>query len=393
MPTQAVAAWRWYNYVSSQVPPEKEVLRLNLDETSVRLFHGDRKGNVFVSPKRPREEPIQRVSCWKRRCCMTHVGLICDQTHIQPRLPQIIIGNEATLPAKSMASLRAACPPNVILLRRRSAWSNSELCAWIVQQLAHALAPYLVRFQPVLLMDASRIHVASVVLRACHRAGIWVVLVPARLTWLMQPLDTHGFQRYKAHLRSQYQDARCRSAGDGDLAIGEFLPCVYSAVKTVLQGTRWAGAFSHDGFGDGQAEVSSFIKRQIGTTGLVQAPASRPSDEQLALCFPKRTRVPARLLWRPFDVAPTPLALPSTASGSRDVARVRSALPAPREPRTRAEHRAAAIASATATTPASRGSALGAVHAAAATGAPRVLGRTRAETRRLAALANGGGAA
>jgi hypothetical protein len=217
-----------------------------------------------------------------------------------------------------------------------------------------------------------------------------IVLAPARLTWLMQPLDTHGFQRYKAHLRSQYQDARCRSAGDGDLAIGEFLPCVHSAVRTVLQGTRWAGAFSQDGFGDGQAEVPSFIKRQIGATGTVQAPVSRPSDEQLALCFPKRMRVPAQLLWRPFDVAPEPLALPSTASSSHDVARVPIALPAPREPRTRAEHRAAAIVSATATTHASRGSALDGAHAAAAADAPRVLGRTRAETRRLAALANGG---
>ena len=112
-----------------------------------------------------------------------------------------------------------------------------------------------------------------------------IVLALARLTWLMQPLDTHGFQRYKAHLRSQYQDARCRSAGDGDLATGEFLPCVHSAVRTVLQGTRWAGAFSQDGFGGGQAEVSSFIKRQTGATGTVQAPVSRPSDEQLACAF------------------------------------------------------------------------------------------------------------
>ncbi len=131
------------------------------------------------------------MSRWKRRCCMTHVGLICDQTHIQPRVPQVIIGSEATLPTKSMTSLRAACPPTVILLRRRSAWSNRAPCAWIAKQLAHALAPYSARFQPVLLMDASRIHVASVVLRACHRAGVWVVLVPARLAWLMQPLDTH----------------------------------------------------------------------------------------------------------------------------------------------------------------------------------------------------------
>ncbi len=121
-------------------------------------------------------------------------------------------------------------------------------------------------------------------------------------------------------------------------------------------------------------------------------PGTRVAPERRAvgLCFPKRMRVPAQLLWRPFDVAPEPLALPSTASSSHDVARVPIALPAPREPRTRAEHRAAASASATATTHASRGSALDGAHAAAAADAPRVLGRTRAETRRLAALANGG---
>jgi len=48
----ALAAWQWYNYVTSRAPPGKEILRLSLDEASVCLFQDSGRGNVFVSRKR-----------------------------------------------------------------------------------------------------------------------------------------------------------------------------------------------------------------------------------------------------------------------------------------------------------------------------------------------------
>jgi hypothetical protein len=179
-----MAAWRWYNYVSSQVPPAKEVLRLNLDETSVCLYQGDVRGNVFVSKKQRATQYAPRA---KRRCCMTHIGVVYDSTEIQPRLPQAVIGHEATFKARELPALRASCPANVILLRQRSAWSNNVVCAWLVRRIGFALEPYSAWYQPVLLLDASRTHITPLVLAACNRAVRWAVLAPARITWLLVP--------------------------------------------------------------------------------------------------------------------------------------------------------------------------------------------------------------
>ena len=85
-------AWQWWNYYRSIIPSPKLPLRLNLDETSVCMYQGDVEGNIMVSKKRAREI-VQQVPHAKRRCRMTHVGLICDRPEIQRLLPQVLIIN------------------------------------------------------------------------------------------------------------------------------------------------------------------------------------------------------------------------------------------------------------------------------------------------------------
>ena len=82
---KACVAWRWWNHYESLVPAAKTVLSLNLDETSISLFPGNVAGDVLLSKKRARSLG-QRVPRAKRRCCMTHVGVICNRSDIQPRL-------------------------------------------------------------------------------------------------------------------------------------------------------------------------------------------------------------------------------------------------------------------------------------------------------------------
>ena len=92
-------------------------MRINLDETSVKLFQGDGKGAIFFKKKKGRPglgaaDEGEAVSLKKRRICLTHIGLICDRAEVQPALPQVLIGNEATFLAGEFADLQAACPAN-----------------------------------------------------------------------------------------------------------------------------------------------------------------------------------------------------------------------------------------------------------------------------------------
>ena len=281
---QAFAAWQWWNYYLGQLPSGKVPLRINLDETSVCLFQGDCRGTLFVSSRRPRDEPVQKVARAKRRCCLTHVALICDDAALQPVLPQVIIGNEHTFLKAGFADLQAACPANVRLIRQKSAWNDQALCASIVRWLGMALAPHMDRVQPILLLDAVPLHTAKNVLSACSRYRIWPIIVPAKLTWLVQPLDTSAFHLYKAFLKRAYHRARA-SSPSGDVSLAGFLLCVYETIRSILQGRRWSSAFDQDEFGSHQQRLTGNFYSKIcfffGSAPrqilkVIGAPAGRP---------------------------------------------------------------------------------------------------------------------
>ena len=371
-PPQARAVWQWWNYIETRAPEGKSILRVNMDETSVCLFQGGGKGTVFRGP--PAAAPAQWANRSKRRRCLSHVAFICDRPELQPVMPQVLIGNCATLLRRDWAALLAGCPPNVFLVRQKSSWNNSALCARLVRLLAAALAPYAATVQPVLFMDAYRVHYHRLVLSACCAAGVWPVMIPAKMTWLLQPCDTHAFLAYKLRLRESYQRHRAESA-DGQIGVRDFLPCIYEAIRLVLQGRRWDHAFDADGLGQRQAAVSRSVQRWLQLEGAPAVPSAPPSEEQLRMCLPARARVDVAAFLRPlappravpaarravpvgvrflgalpprFAVAVPPggaLVRPRAAGALERAERAVPASRVGRLPRTRAEHRAAAASS------------------------------------------------
>ena len=331
---QALAVWQWRNYAVSEVPPGHQVLRINLDETSVKLFQGDAKGTVlFRKRRRDRrtevdEEPVQKADLNKKRTCLTHVGLICDRADVQPLLPQVLIGNEATFQAGELADLSASCPANVVLIRQKSAWNNKETCKRVLRLLAAALRkvnhpPKWPPLQPVLFMDAAGLHIHPSVAMSCAALNIWLIVVPAKLTWLLQPLDTHAFREYKAYFKKAYQRARLETQ-DGHLTVKQFLVAFCETIRHVLQGRKWSGAFDADGYGHRQAGASAYLLRQLQLSKPPEAPSTAPTSDLLRLCFPKKSYVPEATLMRPYRrpqpqlalQAPAPqLVLPTPAMG------------------------------------------------------------------------------
>ena len=86
-------------------------------------------------------------------------------------MSRFIIGNERTFLVRSIAALRAACPGNIVLVRQKSAGNTFVLCATIVRKVAAAVEPYKAIVQPILFLDAVRLHTTPRVLRACATAG------------------------------------------------------------------------------------------------------------------------------------------------------------------------------------------------------------------------------
>ena len=298
--TEAHTVWQWWNHYHSQLPEGKRALRINLDETAICAFQGgDAEGNVFIDKS---VRAVLNVSHGPRRTYLTHVAFVCDDSAVQPHLPQLIIANERTIPQSQLAALRGACPANVHVLRRRSSWVCGGLVAYIVRMLAAALAPFTGTRQPILFLDACRAHLANCVFAACAATGVWPVVVPARMTWLLQPLDTHTFLPYKIRLQQLCHLARVGTA-DGSLSLAQLLEAICGAIREVLQDRRWDTAFDRDGYGAGQTGVSLRVLRELGADWPPIIPATRPTLAQIQTCFPRSRRPREELVWRALTQA------------------------------------------------------------------------------------------
>ena len=110
-----------------------------------------------------------------------------------------------------MSRMRATLPPNVKLIRQKSAWNNSTLFAEVIVWLAAALAPWMDALQPILSFDAHKLHLAPCVFAACFLYNIWPLVIPPSTTWFMQPLDVDGFSLFKLTLRGLFQSARAEA--------------------------------------------------------------------------------------------------------------------------------------------------------------------------------------
>ena len=320
---KAAAVWQWYNYTDALAAARgKTLLRINIDETSVCLHPGGGRGAVFASRKWLRNGGGQHVPKWKQRRYMSHVAVMCDRIEVQTALPQFVIGNRSTLQLRHFVALRRSRPMNVRLIRRSTAWNTARLTACLIHQIADALAGSGVLscdVQVVVLLDAARIHFAPEVLRACKAVHFWLIVVPARMTFLLQPLDTHVFAVYKARLQRAYQSARTRShSTSGDLSIDEFLQCIDHAIRSALEERSWASAFDSDGFGDHQRMLGCRVRRALQLDVCPVIPSSRPSDDQLRHCFPRRARPSFASLWALFEEPSTPAPLPPLVHRSGD---------------------------------------------------------------------------
>ena len=232
---------------------------------------------------------MQDVSRHKLRGCFTHIAMICDDASLQPRLPQIFLGNEHIFPQRVIETTRPDLPKNILVWRRKSAWVTKATMVEVVHALAAALGPELAARRVMLLLDACKIHMGAGFLRACASRGILVHYVPAKLTWLMQPLDTHAFARFKVALGCQYRHEIMKH---GRCELAAMLRIVGTVVRKVLQGVRWSYAFDANGFGKKQAEVRKTILEVLDQESAVGASSQLPTYDQFSSIFPRRAVMP-----------------------------------------------------------------------------------------------------
>lgn len=286
---EALTYFQWMNFVTAQVPPGKRRLLIYMDETALAYSWAGQKGTVICQHRIPqglrlRPESVNRNEI---RGNVTHMAFICDDSAIQPRLPQIWLGNKARFTLRLLQPLQGEVPANVHLWRQESSWNNHATMRKALSVLWQALQPFAATHYIVLLLDVARVHIHPTIYRHAQQCGLRLVYIPARLTRLLQPCDTHLFARFKAKLRRRWLDFRLASA-DGDVSPKQWVLLIAAAIREVFQGNKWAVAFAETGASDLQLRLSSYILRNMGLTEAISAPSSAPLLQDVRGIFPKR---------------------------------------------------------------------------------------------------------
>ena len=284
----------------------KEVLWLNLDETSVPVMMLNTRGTIKKVFKKIRwRYPITiRGSLQDARACFTYVAIICNVPEIQALLPQVIFVSDKQCSWDRMEEIWADLPNNIFVKRKSSAWTDQEHHRVIIKILGRVLEPYLEQYQAILIFDALKAHLVEDVLEELFIWLMWYLVVPKDLTYLLQPLDAHVFSFFKKRLRRKFN----HSLTDGTVTsktMKQVRNCI-QVITEFLSCTDWSHAFNLCGYGDDPANQTSkpFQHALEWEQNFPQIATERPAEDDMKrLCWPADMPFEAFTAYLPFPAA------------------------------------------------------------------------------------------
>jgi hypothetical protein len=235
--------------------------------------------------------PAAKAKLKSIRTAVAHVALVCPKPEIQAVLPQIFIGNESAFP---VSELDACVKPAVVQYwRHKSSWNSVTHMQQILKEIAQVFVSF-PNAQPILILDAAPIHLHVSVLEQGMKSSVWLACVPAGLTWLLQPLDTHVFGQYKAWLRNNFR----MMLSQGPVSVQQWLQLLGKGATTFLQGRSWERAFESDGILGSRNRLSCHLQDYTSPPALGAPDSSHhpPTEEDLEKILP-RGRATHRTLW------------------------------------------------------------------------------------------------
>ena len=307
--SQAGAVWQWYHAARTTFTDGKPLLLINMDETSVCSFQGYVYGNV-VAHEKHEQRPKQNYDRNRQRACMTHACFICNVGRLQRKMPQLIIMNENLCNLTIFHQILEMCPPNVYVKRLQSSWMNEEIMCILLRVLRVHLQDEWDDYHVVLFLDAFKGHIHWNVQLQCNRLSIVLIILPAQLTWLLQPCDTHVFAAYKKYMRRLWAE-RAIDTEDGHIDILKLLVLIFDVIVDFVQVTDWGFAFREDGYHQNFGSLSTFIMRALQYTEKPELNMNVPAIEDVQLCFPRKAVVHMHLIMkqlvRPMLALPAPV--------------------------------------------------------------------------------------
>ena len=284
-----MGTWQWAAYTHDEVLKQHKLpLLINIDESPMPLVYANATGNIvrLGNQRNTYREPRRGATRNEQRIHFTYVAMICNVQWIQQFLPQILIIPERALPINEWRTIFAELPENVYLLRQGSMWVSSKLHKKILRLLRKCLKRLRIQhtYKVILLADAFGGHITIESMQAMKDYGFFFVLLPAGLTWLMQPLDVQTFVQVKRFLRARY--CALPLEGPPTRIVLQALRDVLAAIATYFVNKDWANAFDSLGLNGGRPPTSKHMHTELDWPTFPAIPRGRPTPEIIRMNTP-----------------------------------------------------------------------------------------------------------
>ena len=204
----------------------------------------------------------RRASLAARRSTITHVAAICDKPDFQRLLPQVVLVGENQVTEARLAALRLSSPECAHIWSYSTGWMTTVIMCRYVRLLGRCLKDFRRSHRFILFVDALRAHINAAVLRAAASVGLWICVIPGKLTWALQPCDTHLFASYKRILSEEVQ-RRSGMTARGEVSWEIVLGAMWHVVAVIMHSKDWSRSFSSVGIANEQRNISARTRRKL----------------------------------------------------------------------------------------------------------------------------------
>ena len=250
------------------------------------------KGNVVkgVGGELFGDKPHSHYGSSVARQYFTFVMMVCDDDAIQRLLPQLIIVGDALVSWAEFSAIQAWLPHNFYLKRRCTGWNSAALFIELVSVLKAILEPFKDTIKFIFMFDAVPLHLEASVLASLSVPDLlWFILIPAKTTWLLQPLDVGVFNILKRQLRRRYANSSLtETTGKEVIRMVRLLVEVASELVVHRSSKK---VFRKTGFWQTQQMCSRYILKQLEMVDPPVVLPLQPTDAILSVIWPSNRRI------------------------------------------------------------------------------------------------------
>ena len=269
---------RWIRWARHSRGADRPCVIINMDETAVTCLKTTKLGmvgpNKFECAMAGFESKKQRGF---PRCAL--IAAIGNDNDLQSKLPQVFLpkSKPGVYPPENIRRVFSDARPPTQAYHGGSGYQNAESMHQWLKDLRCVLKRHRPNHVWILVMDCYSVHVSLIILRYALSLGFAVVLIPGRMTWLLQPLDTHVFAEFKNLLRRLIMNLRTASK-DGTIAWKDALQAAIQATHAKLVTKSWLRVMQAAGMDVDTSALRPALRNVLGDADLHPRP---PTQEEM----------------------------------------------------------------------------------------------------------------